>query len=222
MSTSIVSSFTNVANNANTQAANPKGQLAGQDFMKLLLTELSLQDPTSPMDTDKMMNQTTQLSTLEAQTATKTAMESMTTAFKQSAGYGLASTIGHLADTGDNSLALTAGQNSTLQAYFPADSTSGSIVVKDTSGNTVKTVALSDIKKGVYTATWDGKDTSGTQLPTGTYKTYLTYTDSSGNAQGMSTGTYPISGVQMPTSTAEGQVLLGTKYVAVSKVKTIY
>ena len=222
MSTSVISSFTNVASNANTTAQNPKGQLAGQDFMKLLLVELSLQDPTSPMDTDKMMTQTTQLSTLESQMATKDAMEAMTSAFQQSAGYGLASTIGHIADTGDNSLAVTKGQSVNLAAYFPVDAASGSIMVKDASGNLVKTVPLTDIKQGVYNATWDGKNNNGGITETGQYKTYLSYVDAKGATQTLPTGTFPISGVKMPNGSTEGQVLLGSQYIAISKVKTIY
>lgn len=40
--------------------------LDGDAFLKLLMTQLTNQDPSSPMDTNEMMAQTTQLSMMEA------------------------------------------------------------------------------------------------------------------------------------------------------------
>ena len=224
MSSAITNTSTTVANTANTTATGSNGQLNSQDFMKLLLTQLQQQDPTSPMDTDKMMTQTTQLSQLEAATATQSAMTSMTTAFQQSAGYSLASTIGHVADTGNNSLLVTAGKTSSIQAYFPADATGGSIIVKDNSGNTVKTINVGAVSQGVYSASWDGVGDNGQAVKTGTYKTYLSYPNSSGTMQTLPTGTFPISGIQMPNASNQNtaQVLLGNSYVPMTSVKAIY
>ena len=50
---------------SNDKVFNPNSQLDKDAFMKLFLTELEHQDPTSPMDTDKMLQQTAYLSTME-------------------------------------------------------------------------------------------------------------------------------------------------------------
>jgi flagellar basal-body rod modification protein FlgD len=46
-----------------------KQKLDGQMFMQLLVAQLRAQDPSSPMDTNAMMSQTTQLSSMEQLTS---------------------------------------------------------------------------------------------------------------------------------------------------------
>ena len=53
---------------AATAAKGPKQKLDGEMFMQLLVTQLRSQDPSSPMDTNAMMTQTTQLASMEALT----------------------------------------------------------------------------------------------------------------------------------------------------------
>lgn len=43
----------------------PKQEMDGELFMSLLVTQLQNQDPSSPMDTTEMINQTTQLAMME-------------------------------------------------------------------------------------------------------------------------------------------------------------
>ncbi len=43
----------------------PKQELDSETFMQLLVTQLQNQDPTSPMDTNQMISQTTQLAEME-------------------------------------------------------------------------------------------------------------------------------------------------------------
>jgi len=58
--------------NQNTLAQNatrePSNELAGDDFLNLFITQLKFQDPTSPMDTNQMLAQVTQLATMEGLT----------------------------------------------------------------------------------------------------------------------------------------------------------
>ncbi|MCL2422693.1 MAG: flagellar hook capping protein [Micrococcales bacterium] len=48
-----------------TQTSEPKNILGADGFLKLLIAQLANQDPSSPMDTNQMMAQTTQLSMME-------------------------------------------------------------------------------------------------------------------------------------------------------------
>ncbi|MET0934130.1 MAG: flagellar hook capping FlgD N-terminal domain-containing protein [Mycetocola sp.] len=54
----------------------PKQEMDGELFLSLLVTQLQNQDPSSPMDTNQMISQTTQLAMMEQITAqTKTGTE---------------------------------------------------------------------------------------------------------------------------------------------------
>jgi flagellar basal-body rod modification protein FlgD len=75
--------------------------LESEDFITLMLTELSLQDPTNPVDSTSMMDTQLQLSALEASTATVSAMESLQSTFEQSALASSATIIGNIVETGE-------------------------------------------------------------------------------------------------------------------------
>ncbi len=62
-----ISSLTDPA--TTTQTSTAKNTLDSDGFLKLLIAQLQNQDPTSPMDTQAMMQQTTQLSMMEQMVA---------------------------------------------------------------------------------------------------------------------------------------------------------
>ena len=76
MSTTVTSTNTSTAS---TTVSNPKAVLDKDSFMKLLLVELQHQDPTDPMDADKILTQTSQLATLESASNTNKALEDLAT-----------------------------------------------------------------------------------------------------------------------------------------------
>lgn len=53
----------------------PRQEMDGQLFLKLLVTQLSHQDPSNPMDTNAMISQTTELATMERLTELATRVE---------------------------------------------------------------------------------------------------------------------------------------------------
>lgn len=222
MASSITNTATNVASNANTTAVNPKGQLQSQDFMKLLLTELQYQDPTSPMDTEKMLTQTSQLATLESQNATKDAMTAMTKSFAQSASYALAGSIGKMANTGQDALSIQKGASGKFDVYLPTDVINATVSIMDGNKNVVKTFSMLDKTKGTYTLDWDAKDSGGNALADGTYTADISYQDTNGVTGKSALGAYPIQSIKFAQDGSEPQLKVGNSYMALSKIKEIY
>lgn len=67
-------------------AAERKTTLDSEVFLKLLVTQLSNQDPSSPMNTNEMLAQTTQLASMEQLTAlATTSTESFALSMRQTA-----------------------------------------------------------------------------------------------------------------------------------------
>lgn len=91
---------TDTYGNTYTSAVSTEG-LQSEDFLTLMLTELSMQDPTDPVDSASMMNTQLQLSTLEANLATVEAMESLQTSFQQSALSSSSALIGNIVENGE-------------------------------------------------------------------------------------------------------------------------
>ena len=66
-------------NSYTTAISNDK--LNNDDFLKLMIQELKLQDPTKPMDSTKMLSTQMQMSTISTNQEMIKAMQSMQTAF---------------------------------------------------------------------------------------------------------------------------------------------
>ncbi|AJD04018.1 flagellar hook assembly protein [Campylobacter lari CCUG 22395] len=92
---------------------NPGAELDKDAFLKLLLIELQHQDPTDPMDTEKMLTQTAQLSALEMQDNTNKTMTQLVNAMTKlqnsiaaSTGMSALAAVGKLATVKDNYLVV--------------------------------------------------------------------------------------------------------------------
>lgn len=94
------STSTDAYGNSYTTAVS-NDELQSEDFITLMITQLKLQDPTNPVDSDSMLDTQLQLSNLEASTATVTAMQSLQSTFEQSALSNSAAIIGNIVETGD-------------------------------------------------------------------------------------------------------------------------
>jgi len=111
--------------------------LGKDDFLKLLLVELQYQDPTAPMDTEKILTQTSQLATLEASANTTKALEELAASLKTSQNFNTVAAIGKMADLGSNGLIYEKGYSTDFEMYFPSDIASGQVEILDTDGNII-------------------------------------------------------------------------------------
>ena len=148
-------------NNGRTSMANNT-----ETFLKLLTTQLKMQDPLSPTDTTQMTQQITQMTGVEQQLVTNDLLAALV---GMNTGTGLSEGVSMI---GKQVTAVT--DNSTLKdgkATFtwsqPGASTSLTVEVKNAAGKVVRTLKPDDQKSGAHTITWDGKDDSGAQLPDG-------------------------------------------------------
>lgn len=76
-------------------------QLSTSDFLQLMLTELKLQDPTEPMDSQRMLDTQMQMSTINTNLKTIETMEALVNSFTQSALSNAANVIGKSIEDGN-------------------------------------------------------------------------------------------------------------------------
>lgn len=211
-----------IGNNAATAAStanNPKSVLGKDDFMKLLLLELKYQDPTSPMDSEKILTQTSQLASLESAENTNKSLSALATSLAASMQLSGISAIGKIADTGSNAVALTKGQNVDFQLYFPDKVTTGSINIMDVDGKVLRTMKVGATDAGVAKYTWDGKGNDGSTLSEGTYYVDSSYAKTDGSTGTSRIGRYPIESIKFDAGKTFAK--LGTSYVDFSSIKEI-
>jgi len=213
-----------VGNNAATAASsstasNPKGILGKDDFMKLLLLELKYQDPTSPMDSEKILAQTSQLASLESSENTNKSLATLAASLASSMQFSTISAIGKIADTGSNAVVFEEGKTTNFEIYYPTNVVSGSVNVLDVNGAVVKTIPLDPLAKGVQPLSWNGSDNSGNTVKAGTYYVESNYTDDTHQNHTVRLGTYPITSVRFDKGSAS--VKMGSNYVPFESIKEI-
>jgi flagellar basal-body rod modification protein FlgD len=200
-------------------AVNPKGILGKDDFLKLLLLELKYQDPTSPMDSEKILTQTSQLASLESSENTNKSLAALATSLASSMQFSTISAIGKIADTGSNAVVFEEGAASNFEIYFPTNVVSGSVNVLDVNGSVVKTIPLDPLTKGVQQFSWNGSDNNGNTVDDGTYYIESNYTDDTRQDHTVRIGTYPIESVRFDNGKAS--VKMGSNYVPFESIKEI-
>jgi len=160
-------------------SVNPNSVLQKDDFLKLLITQLQYQDPTAPMDSEKILAQTSQLATLETQQNTNKQLELLTSSFKQSKNFAAVSSIGKMARL-DTKVDLKQNLDGTpspvnFDLVFKEGVKSGQIQIFDDKNALVKTIPFNEMEKGRHAFTWDGLDEVGEKAKTGKYSIYSTY-----------------------------------------------
>ncbi|EAI4614922.1 flagellar basal body rod modification protein [Campylobacter jejuni] len=187
--------------------SNPNATLDKDAFLKLLLIELQHQDPTDPMDSDKMLTQTSQLSALEMQQNTNTTMQKMvetmqklSDSFSTSMSTSALGAIGKMATVSDNKIKLTgADELIALKMYLPEDSDENGITLEIyDSNNKLVFSEKSDAKsisQGLFTMEWPGRNNDGVYAGDGEYTVKMVYNNKNGEKITANYGTYPIEGV---------------------------
>jgi flagellar basal-body rod modification protein FlgD len=202
--------------------SSSSSSLSKDDFLQLLLTELQSQDPTDPMDSDKILTQTSQLANLEASENTTAALEDLSSKLQSSTAFSATSTIGKMASLGSNYISYS-GTAVTYEMYFPSEISDGTITIKDSDKNTIRTIDLGDVaagKSGVVSLTWDGKDSEGNLVESGNYSISATYVDTDGTSKDTMVGVYPVESVYYEDGTT--YLKLGSQYYPVDSVVEYY
>lgn len=215
---------TTAATQGTGQTFNPSSVLDKDAFMKLFLAELQNQDPTDPMDTDKMITQTANLTTVESMENVQKSIGNLVSTFQSTSGMDTISAVGKVADTGLDAFNVTeGGQDIDFELFFETDYTQAEIFVFDSTGNVVKKFIVEDGKAGMSPITWNGTDQNGNPVDAGIYKIEATYKDAANPTAGeyMMTkmGLYPIESVIFGGE--EVQVRLGNEYFNFSDIREI-
>jgi flagellar basal-body rod modification protein FlgD len=171
-----------------TSATTPFSSLDPADFVTLLLTEITNQNPTDPIDTAGMINSFSCLSQLAMAAKTNDYLEDIA---QYSSSAGDASAVGYLGRTvsyGSNEITVSGAGAETAGFTLGSDASDVTVTISDANGTVVRTLALGKLSAGTNSFAWDGTNNSGMAAGDGTYTFTVSATDAAGNAVSASSG----------------------------------
>lgn len=176
-----------------------KSELGKEDFLTLLVAQLTHQDPMNPMEDKEFTAQLAEFSSLEQLTEISEGMDTMNEGVYRQEMMSAVAFIGKDIRAVGDSISIDAdGKISHLYYDLGEPIASGFINIFDMNGNLVRTENLSARQAGSYEFQWDGKDYAGKQMPEGVYmasmaaetvegRNVMVYTDVSGEVSGVQT-----------------------------------
>ena len=169
---------------ANALAGQAGKTMEKDEFLKLLVTQLSHQDPLKPMESHEFASQLAQFSSLEQlQNMNGTMEESIMSDYMmtQSINNTLATTlIGKTAVANGNKITFS-GESSNIQFNLNSSVETLTLTIKDSSGNIVRTITETGFSKGLNSVDWDGKNSLGDTVIEGDYNYKITAYNNEGD-----------------------------------------
>jgi flagellar basal-body rod modification protein FlgD len=152
------------------QSLNPKEtektselDAAQNRFLKLLTTQLRMQDPLNPMDNAQVTSQLAQISTVDGITKLNKTLEALMDSSSEAQHLQAAGLVGHAVLVEGSTMELVDGNAmGGIELATAADQVF--VTIKSASGVVVREMKLGDADAGVTQFVWDGKDNAGTAV----------------------------------------------------------
>ncbi|CAI2716892.1 flagellar hook assembly protein FlgD [Nitrospina watsonii] len=167
--------------NKSTAPTSAQNTLGKDDFMKLMIAQLSNQNPLNPMDGQEFSAQLAQFSALEQMTNVNTNIQKLIDSQQAATNSSMINMIGKQVDVQGNSVAHEAEQTHNLNYALTGHADTVTVDVYDALGQLVRTLSGTG-GEGNNTALWDGLDQSGNAVNPGNYTFTVKAIDPSGNS----------------------------------------
>jgi flagellar basal-body rod modification protein FlgD len=149
-------------------------ELGQEDFLTLMMAQLKHQDPFKPMENGEFLGQMAQFSTVTGIEGMQSSLDQMSGSFTANQTLQASQLIGKSVLVEDSIAHLK--PDGAIDGRFELSASSGSVKIDimDISGRLVREIEMGEISAGRHDFTWDGKDSSGEQLPAGKYTIEIT------------------------------------------------
>jgi len=194
-------STASTSTSSSSSSTSSSSTLTSSNFLSLLVSELQNQDPLNATSTTDFINQLTSYANFTQQQSINTNLSALASSFSSLVTLNSVNYIGHTVEAKTDTATLSSG-SATFGYSLSSAASNVAITIKDSSGNTVYT-GTGTGNSGSNTFTWDGKNSSGTQLADGgKYTISVTATNSAGTSVlNYTTVTGTVTGIDTSTST---------------------
>lgn len=204
------------------QSTNTQNSLNQEDFLKLLTTQLTNQDPTSPVDNNQMVTTMSQLSIVDNLNSINSGMENVVSAISSSSALSASSLVGRSVLV-DSNTAFYDGQTPVTAKINAGDGMSDINIRVYSPDGTLAGAYQANAGDGQMDFAWDGLDADGEPLNAGMYTIRATGVAKDGSTQSLAVSTYATVGsVTLGSTPSETSLnLIGYGDVALSDVQEI-
>lgn len=152
------------------QEKKEPGQLGLQEFMHLLVTELTHQDPFKPMENSEMATQVSQFATVSGIDDLNKSFNELRTTLTSDQALQAANLVGRGVLVQSNVGILTSDEP--LQGYVDLPSSAGNlrVLITDQTGALVRELQLGVQEAGQIAFSWDGYSDDGSYMGDGLYQ----------------------------------------------------
>ncbi len=154
-----------------TETESSDSQALGKnEFLKLFVTQLENQNPLEPQDNGEFIAQLAQFSSLEGIDNLNTTMTDFTESFQSNRALEASALVGREVQVSTDTAWMSQGQPFTGIIELPTSSSSVKFNIYDADGSLVSYTDLGSQSAGEVELLWNGTDSSGNQLPSGSYR----------------------------------------------------
>ena len=146
----------------------PKQDVGEQEFLTLLMTQLSNQDPLNPMESQQFMEQVASMNQVQQLMDANERLDSLMmgiTSLNNQSAVGL---VGQEGVARGNTFTHAADQGHDLKYDLSAEAAEVTVSVLDSSGDVIWSDTSTEVAAGEGTIHWDGK-VGGVDVPPGDY-----------------------------------------------------
>jgi flagellar basal-body rod modification protein FlgD len=197
------------ATTGTTQVGAGAGAMNQNDFLRLMTTQLTTQDPFNPVDNTQMVAQMAQFSQVAGIAEMNRSLQTIATSLGGSRLSDAASWIGHSMLV--ESDVATPLRDGTYGGEFslPVGADAVTVSFQDANGAVVHTETMGATAAGNVAVTWDGKNAAGEYVAGGPLRMIVTATKN-GQTSNAATATWTsIGGIQSPAAGGESRLVTG-------------
>lgn len=159
-----------------------KKVLGKDDFLKIMITQMKFQDPTSPFKPDQMAAQMAQFASVEQLQNVNQSLGKMSQANSPMERLAMTNMIGKTVTVDRERFVHTEGTNDLLSFALPKEAKEATLMVINDHGETVYQKDMGELVKGANEYSWDGLKANSLPAKTGNYMFRVIAKDDAGNA----------------------------------------
>lgn len=165
--------------------ASGSSELNQNTFLRLLTTQLQNQDPTNPMSNEDFIAQLAQFSSLEQLQGVNSQLNNLNLVNTSMNNASMVNLLGQEVVAVSDTFHYSGEGDQKISFMNSNEVSGGTVTITDENGKVVDTITLGAMDQGEHSVTWDGKGSSGEQLPEGNYTVSYNATDGNGNPVGI-------------------------------------